>query len=77
MESPDYMVLNPMRITFLTKEFKLLGEIPHSKKHVANKKEQEEIFLGVLIVKWLSRKSLKLVFWVRSPVRTFFLCIRP
>jgi len=44
MESPDYMVLNPMRITLLTKEFKLLGEIPHSKKHVANKKEQEEIY---------------------------------
>jgi hypothetical protein len=44
MESPDYMVLNPMRITILTKEFKLLGEIPHSKKHVANKKEQEEIY---------------------------------
>ena len=40
MESPDYMVLNPMRITLLTKEFKLLEEIHHSKKHVATKKNK-------------------------------------
>ena len=46
MESPDYMVLNPMRITLskIPKEFKLFREIPHSKNHITNKKEQEEIY---------------------------------
>lgn len=42
MESPDYMVLNPMRIILLKIPKKLLGEISHL--NLGNKKEKEEIY---------------------------------
>ena len=43
MDSPDYMVLNPMRIIIIKipKQIKLLGEIPYSKKPSIKKNYQE------------------------------------
>jgi len=45
MDSPDYMILNPMCIAILKipKKFKILGEIHYSKKFIDNKKDKEEI----------------------------------
>ena len=43
MDSPDYMVLNPMRtiIIKIPKQIKLLGEIPYSKNSSIKKNYQE------------------------------------
>jgi hypothetical protein len=46
MESPDYMILNPMRIIILKipKEFKLRGEILIQKNMLPIKKSKKKYF---------------------------------
>lgn len=53
MDSPDYMVLNPMRIIIIKipKQIKLLGEIPYSIKKT--KKNNEYIDSTKLKIKIL------------------------